>query len=99
MSDEQIEVKPLHLTRRMVLTVDEWPARTAFTEAFLQQSHQHGMAVEGDTVRFRLGNGEATYVLRRDLPKHGWDGIVAELVEGTSKASLASRRRKYETGG
>lgn len=98
MNDEQIEIRPLHFTRRTVLTVDTWPERTTVTEDWLKQAHQYGATVEGDEVRFAIGNGESVYRLRRDLPRRG-KGIVAELVEGNDATSLKRRRAKYETGG
>jgi hypothetical protein len=96
MSDEQIEVKPLHFVQYLAITVDEWPQRTAFTEEWLRQPYLNGAVVDGNTVRFAIGNGDAEYRLRRDLPPFG-GGIVADLVDGNTPANLKARRAKYET--
>jgi hypothetical protein len=95
MSDE-IEIRPLYFVQYVTITADEWPQRTAFSEEWLAQPYLNGAVVDGDTVRFTIGNGEAEYRLRRDLPPYG-SGIVADLVEGNDKANLRSRRRKFET--
>jgi hypothetical protein len=96
MSDEPIEVTPLHFTQHVAITADAWPQRTVFSEEWLRQPYLNGATVEGDTVRFAIGNGEAEYRLRRDLPPFG-GGIVADLVEGNAPANLKSRKAKYET--
>jgi hypothetical protein len=96
MSDEQIEVIPLHFVQHVAITADEWPQRTTFSEEWLRQPYLNGATVAGDTVRFSIGNGEAEYRLRRDLPPFG-GGIVADLVEGNTPANLKARRAKYET--
>jgi hypothetical protein len=96
MSDEQIEVRPLHFIQYVAITTDEWPQRTAFTEEWLAYPYLHGATVTGNTVRFAIGNGEAEYRLRRDLPSFG-GGIVADLVEGNAPSNLKARRVKYET--
>lgn len=97
MSDEQIEVKPLQFTRRILLTIDAWPEHTSFTEAWLKSPHVYGATVSGDTVKIVTGNGEATYSVDRSR-KHG-GGYVATLVEGNDKANLKARRRKFEAQG
>lgn len=96
--DEPIEPQPLHLTTHQALTIEEWPAAIEVNDAMLEQAYRYGATHDpaGDTLRFALGNGEATYKIRRDR-KHG-RGFVAQLVEGNDKRSLAARRKKYETG-
>lgn len=93
MSDEQPEVTSLHFTRHAALTVDTWPPLIEVTEAFLKQAYLYGATVEGDELRFAIGNGEARYKIDRDRT-HG-RGFVAALVEGNTPASLKQRRAKY----
>lgn len=96
MSDEQINVETLQFTRHIALTIDAWPAATLLSDEWLKQAYLYGAKVEGDEVRFTIGNGESRYRLRRDL-KRG-KSFVAELLEGNTPANLASRRKKYEIG-
>lgn len=98
MSDEP-EIKPLHFTHVTALVVDEWPERTIVGQAILTTPHGYHATLDGDTLIFRIGNGEATYRLRRDLPGQGVGTVVAELVEGTDAASLKRRAKKYEIRG
>jgi hypothetical protein len=93
MSDEQIEVTPLHFVQHVALTVDEWPEHIEVTEEWLRQVYLHGATVAGDTIRFAIGNGEAEYHVDR-AKKHG-HGFVASLVEGNAPANLKSRKAKY----
>jgi hypothetical protein len=93
---DEIEVKPLHFTQHTALTVDEWPEHIEVTDEWLKQAYLSGAVVDGDTLRFALGNGEAEYHVDRSK-KHG-HGFVASLVEGNDKANLKSRKRKFETG-
>lgn len=95
-NDEPIEPRPLHFTAHSALSIEEWPPVIAVTEAMLQQAHLYGATVDGNTLRFAIGNGEATYRVDRSTT-HG-RGFVAELVEGNDKRSLAARRKKYEAG-
>lgn len=94
MSDPPIEPVPIRFVRNVVHTVDAWPAYTALTEDFLRQAHLYGATVEDDTVTFNVGNGSATYQLRRDLPPHG-RGIIAEKVEGSTPSQLARSAQKF----
>lgn len=94
MSDEQIEPRPLAFTQHTALTVDEWLPMIEVTDAMLKQAYLYGATVDGDTLRFAIGNGEATYTLRRGR-KHG-RGFVAELIESNAPANLKSRKKKYE---
>lgn len=94
MSDEQIEPRPLHFTRHIALSVDEWPAVIEVTEAMLKSAYLYGGTVEGDELHFLIGNGEARYAIRRDRV-HG-RGFTADLIEGNDKANLKARRAKYD---
>jgi hypothetical protein len=96
MSDEQIEITSLHFIQYVAITTDEWPLHVVFSEEWLAQPYLNGATVDGDTVRFAIGNGEAEYCLRRDLPPQ-YGGIVADLVQGNDKANLKSRKKKFET--
>lgn len=92
MSDEP-KVEPLHLVQHVALTVEAWPQAIEVTEEFLRYAHTVHAKIDGDTIRFEIGNGEAEYTIRRDR-KHG-RGFVAELVEANDRASLVNRRKKY----
>jgi hypothetical protein len=95
MSDEPIEVTPLHFTQYVALAVDVWPEQTVLDDEWLARAYQYGATVDGDTIRFVIGNGEATYSIDRSK-KYG-HGFVASLVEGNAPANLKSRKAKYET--
>lgn len=94
MSDEPIEPKPLHFSTHAALCVDAWPPLIEVNDAMLKQAYLYGATVDGDTLRFSIGNGEALYSLKRDR-KHG-RGFVAELIESNDPTSLKRRKAKYE---
>ena len=95
MSDEP-EIQAIHFTQAVVLTVQSWPARTAFTDEFLRNAHVQKATHdrEADTVTIHASNGTATCRIRRDLPKQGraW---VAYLVEGDTPSRLRQRAAKF----
>ena len=93
MDDEQVAPMPLHITQRVVLTVDAWPERTAFDPDALQQPHRLGLTVDGDTITVTVANGTATYRIRRDLSTE--TTTVADLVDGDSPAQLKRAAKKY----
>lgn len=97
MADEPItEVQALNFTRHVALVADEWPERIAVTDTWLKEhAYKYGAAVDGDTISFTIGNGEAEYLIDREQ-KHG-KGYVATLVTGNTPASLKQRKAKYET--
>lgn len=101
MPDEQAPIESLHFTHHTLMTLDTFPARTAFTESFLLTGFSYGVSAENDVVTVKVANGSASYQLRRDLPRYGRDGIVAELIDGSSDDALkqdADKIAKYETG-
>jgi len=98
MTDEQpAEVRPLHFTVHRAYTIDDWPQAIPVTEELLKAPHTVHATLDGDDLRFAIGNGEAHYRINRNR-RHG-RGYVAELVEGNDKGNLASRARKYQIRG
>lgn len=94
--EQQIDIQSLLFTRTIALTIDAWPQYISVTDAWLEkQAYRYGATVDGDTIAFAVGNGEARYQIHRDQ-RHG-TGYVAELVEGNTPANLKSRKAKYET--
>lgn len=93
MPDEDLAPMPLQFTQRLVLTIDAWPARVAFSQYLLDNPHLQYLTIDGDTVTIKAANGTAVYRLRRDI-EHD-HGIVAELVEGSTPAQLKRAARKF----
>jgi hypothetical protein len=89
------EIMPLRFVMFKALCVEQWPPRTAFTEAWLTTHRPPHVSVDGDVVTVTAHNGISTYRLRRDLPRFG-GGIVADLETGDTPSRLAQRRAKYE---
>jgi hypothetical protein len=89
------EILPINFQRRLVYTVDSWPARTAFTVEWLTKERPPNVTVDGDTVTIYAHNGTAIYTLKHGEPMHG-NGIVAELVEGEEPSALKRRVGKFE---
>jgi hypothetical protein len=88
------EIEPIHVVQTMVLSVARWPLRTAFPETFFRQAYLSGAEVDGDVVVFTVGNGAATYRVRRDLPL-SMLGVLADLVE----SEVDGQRTVRGTGG